>query len=307
MIMWYTALRFSTQLGFRWPSRVLLAATGMSRSFWDGDELVLELDAAGNPVREYSAYPGIDHPFAARAVHQRGSDRAGGGINPFAYVGEDPGNGRDPWGLVAVAITVVGDAPCDEIWYWVSHPDICPGPPPDPGGAGVGGGFPPLVGGHGGGGGGRKRATAPPRPAVCRNVLGGGPQALRPNSGFMDRGGEHQGVDILSRVGAPVTAYDDGVVVAAGWNPNKYGYEVIIRHTSPGGGAYYTEYAHLQQNLFVQRGERVGANWWLGFVGTTGYPQDQGIPPHLHFEVRTMFRSPGTAGHVDPAGYLCLQ
>jgi murein DD-endopeptidase MepM/ murein hydrolase activator NlpD len=229
-----------------------------------------------------------------------------GGINPYSYVGDDPVNERDPTGLVCVdevvTVTVTGEAGGQrEYSYWVTlgcvggrGPDLYTWRPQ-----------PRFPGGGGGGGG--NQAAAPPRPAVCRNVLGGGPQALRPNSGFMDRGGEHQGVDILSRVGAPVTAYDDGVVVAAGWNPNKYGYEVIIRHTSPGGGAYYTQYAHLQQNLFVQRGERVGANWWLGFVGTTGYPQDQGIPPHLHFEVRTMFRSPGTAGHVDPAGYLCLQ
>jgi len=76
-----------------------------TRFLWDGDDLVMELDGAGNPVREYSHYPGIDQPFAMR----RSSD----GVL-FYYAQELPGHVAgvintadqvvnayeyDPWGL----------------------------------------------------------------------------------------------------------------------------------------------------------------------------------------------------------------
>ncbi len=143
---------------------------------WDGDDLVMELDGTGNPLREYSYYPGIDRPFAVRrssdgamfyysqelpghvaglintsdqvvntyeydpwgqplsategvvqplqyAGRERDSETGfyyvraryydpelgrlisedpiglAGGVNPYAYVVDDPVNGRDPFGL----------------------------------------------------------------------------------------------------------------------------------------------------------------------------------------------------------------
>jgi RHS repeat-associated protein len=54
-----------------------------TRYLWDDDNLVAELDGNGNPIREYSYYPGIDRPHAVR----RSSDGA-----VFYYVSEEPGH-----------------------------------------------------------------------------------------------------------------------------------------------------------------------------------------------------------------------
>lgn len=54
-----------------------------TRSLHDGDDLVLELDGAGNPIREYAYYPGVDNPHSIR----RSSDGA-----VFYYATELPGH-----------------------------------------------------------------------------------------------------------------------------------------------------------------------------------------------------------------------
>ncbi|MGH7663738.1 MAG: RHS repeat-associated core domain-containing protein [Gemmatimonadaceae bacterium] len=54
-----------------------------TRYLHDGDDLVMELDAAGNPVREYTYYPGTDRPHSVK----RSSDGA-----IFYYVTERPGH-----------------------------------------------------------------------------------------------------------------------------------------------------------------------------------------------------------------------
>ena len=38
----------------------------MTRSLYDGDDLLMELDGAGNPVREYTHIPGVDRRHAVR-------------------------------------------------------------------------------------------------------------------------------------------------------------------------------------------------------------------------------------------------
>jgi len=75
----------TTTFGYDGFGRRVRKTTGATttRYFWDGDDLVLEFDGAGTPVREYSAYPGIDHPFAVR----RASDGA-----VFYYAQEFPGH-----------------------------------------------------------------------------------------------------------------------------------------------------------------------------------------------------------------------
>lgn len=50
---------------------------------WDGDDLMAELDGAGNLIREYAYYPGIDRPHSVR----RASDGA-----VFYYTSELPGH-----------------------------------------------------------------------------------------------------------------------------------------------------------------------------------------------------------------------
>jgi RHS repeat-associated protein len=55
----------------------------VSRFLWDAENLSMELDANGNPLREYSYYPDMDHPHAMR----RSSDGA-----LFYYATEEPGH-----------------------------------------------------------------------------------------------------------------------------------------------------------------------------------------------------------------------
>jgi YD repeat-containing protein len=55
-----TANGVTTTFGYDGFGRRVRKTTGATttRYLWDGDDLVLELDGAGTPVREYSAYPG---------------------------------------------------------------------------------------------------------------------------------------------------------------------------------------------------------------------------------------------------------
>jgi murein DD-endopeptidase MepM/ murein hydrolase activator NlpD len=85
----------------------------------------------------------------------------------------------------------------------------------------------------------------------------------------------HQGVDFPARIGTPVQATGDGVVVEAGWHQG-YGNCVRINH----GYGYETWYAHLSR-ISVRAGERVKKGQKIGEVGDTGLS----TAPHLHYEV----------------------
>ncbi|MCS6930313.1 MAG: peptidoglycan DD-metalloendopeptidase family protein [Saprospiraceae bacterium] len=85
----------------------------------------------------------------------------------------------------------------------------------------------------------------------------------------------HQGVDFPARIGTPVQATGDGVVVEAGWHQG-YGNCVRINH----GYGYETWYAHLHR-MSVRAGERVKKGQKIGEVGDTGLS----TAPHLHYEV----------------------
>jgi RHS repeat-associated protein len=39
----------------------------VTRYLYDGDDLLMELDGAGNPIREYTYYPGVDQPHSVRS------------------------------------------------------------------------------------------------------------------------------------------------------------------------------------------------------------------------------------------------
>jgi hypothetical protein len=39
----------------------------VTRYLYDGDDLLMEVDNAGNPVREYTYYPGVDQPHSVRS------------------------------------------------------------------------------------------------------------------------------------------------------------------------------------------------------------------------------------------------
>lgn len=87
----------------------------------------------------------------------------------------------------------------------------------------------------------------------------------------------HNGVDFPAPFGAGVVAAGAGRVTYAGWRAGGWGKLVAIAH----GNGVRTLYAHLRR-VDVRVGERVGAGFQVGLVGSTGISTG----PHLHFEVR---------------------
>jgi len=86
----------------------------------------------------------------------------------------------------------------------------------------------------------------------------------------------HYGIDIAGKLGYPVYAVDNGVVVYAGWNDWGYGNVVVIDH----GNGWQSLYAHLSQ-IYVQCGQSVYQGDMIGAIGSTG----NSTGPHLHFEL----------------------
>lgn len=88
--------------------------------------------------------------------------------------------------------------------------------------------------------------------------------------------GYHQGLDIAVKVGTPVAAYADGVVVFVGWR-GAYGRAVILDH----GEGRRTLYGHLD-SYTVNVGDYVTQGDFIAASGNTG----RSTGPHLHFEMR---------------------
>jgi murein DD-endopeptidase MepM/ murein hydrolase activator NlpD len=114
-------------------------------------------------------------------------------------------------------------------------------------------------------------------------------------SGFGDRQdpftGEaavHQGLDIATNRGEPVSATAAGVVEKAEWS-GDLGNMVEIAHPS----GYRTLYGHLEKVL-VRPGQKVARGEHVGLVGATG----RATGPHLHYEVRLGDRP------VNPLEYI---
>jgi murein DD-endopeptidase MepM/ murein hydrolase activator NlpD/Zn-dependent protease with chaperone function len=125
------------------------------------------------------------------------------------------------------------------------------------------------------------RAAARARPPIA-----GGHVTLR--FGEEWKGAAHEGVDVASPEGTPVSAPLDGTVVEAGAEGDR-GNVVVIRHR----GGLETRYHHLAA-IDVQAGQRVKQSARLGTVGSTGVSTG----PHVHFEVRDL------GSPIDPAPYL---
>ena len=95
----------------------------------------------------------------------------------------------------------------------------------------------------------------------------------------------HHGVEFENKIGTPVYAAADGVVVFAGpdkvavYSPltNAYGNLIVIKHAND----LYTLYGHLSK-ILVEAGTIVSAGDEVGEVGKEG----MAIGSHLHFEVR---------------------
>jgi murein DD-endopeptidase MepM/ murein hydrolase activator NlpD len=86
----------------------------------------------------------------------------------------------------------------------------------------------------------------------------------------------HTGIDFAAKLGTPIYATGDGVVIGPAGNQSGYGRVVVINH----GFGYQTLYAHMSKTA-VKVGQRVKRGQLIGYVGSTGLS----VAPHLHYEV----------------------
>lgn len=101
----------------------------------------------------------------------------------------------------------------------------------------------------------------------------------------------HQGLDLAGRIGTPIYATADGLVLDpyAKSSMSGYGNVVVINH----GFGYQTLYGHLSK-ILVKPGEKVKRGQIIGHMGSTGRSKG----PHLHYEIHYK----GTP--VNPINYL---
>jgi len=119
------------------------------------------------------------------------------------------------------------------------------------------------------------------------------------SSGFGPRGRSfHDGIDIATAPGTPVTAAADGTVAYAD-ELRGYGRVIILSHAD----GYATVYAHNRENR-VREGERVHRGQTIATVGESG----RASAPNLHFEVRKdntarnpLFYLPPMTGNIQTA------
>ncbi|MBS0211855.1 MAG: peptidoglycan DD-metalloendopeptidase family protein [Proteobacteria bacterium] len=86
----------------------------------------------------------------------------------------------------------------------------------------------------------------------------------------------HKGIDLNGKIGDPIHAAADGIVVRAEFDNGGYGNVVDIDH----GNGYFTRYGHCSK-LLVKPGDLVHAGDVIAKVGSTG----RSTGAHLHFEV----------------------
>lgn len=90
----------------------------------------------------------------------------------------------------------------------------------------------------------------------------------------------HHGMDFIAKIGTPVMASADGVVIAStdlDAGGAKYGKTILVAHAN----GFASFYAHLDRRV-VASGDTVKAGQVIGMSGATG----KVTGPHLHFEVR---------------------
>ena len=100
-----------------------------------------------------------------------------------------------------------------------------------------------------------------------------------PNTGFGDRGGAHDGEDVMAGCGTPLVAVAGGRVVRAA-SDGAAGHHLIIR--TEGSGEHHV-YMHLDRRARVRVGDEVEAGQRIGSVGRSG----NASACHLHFEIWT--------------------
>lgn len=124
-----------------------------------------------------------------------------------------------------------------------------------------------------------------PIPSQRRVSSGFSPNRRNPVTGRVQ---PHNGTDFSVRVGTPVLATGDGVIVKA-TSHRDMGRYVVIRH----GGKYTTVYMHMSK-LLVKPGQKIKQGQKIGLSGNTG----RSTGPHLHYEFRINNR-PVNAMRVD--------
>jgi murein DD-endopeptidase MepM/ murein hydrolase activator NlpD len=130
----------------------------------------------------------------------------------------------------------------------------------------------------------------PPQQVQARRAMYVLPAVGRLTSGYGARWGSmHWGIDIANKIGTPILAAADGVVVESG-PASGFGLWVRIRH----GDGTITVYGHIDRSL-VREGQSVRAGQQIATMGNRG----QSTGPHLHFEVW----NPGGA-KVNPLTWL---
>lgn len=101
----------------------------------------------------------------------------------------------------------------------------------------------------------------------------------------------HRGIDIVAKVGVPVVATADGVVVKVEYKEEGKGYGrmVLVQH----GEHYATRYTQLSE-FKVSEGDELNMGDVVGLVGSSGISTGA----HLHYEVIK------DGEHVDPTLYF---
>lgn len=96
----------------------------------------------------------------------------------------------------------------------------------------------------------------------------------------------HVGIDLGAPAGAPVHAFADGTLFAAGANPEPgdYGHVIVTEH-GLGEHTVWALYGHLSAASLDGRrpGDVVSAGDLLGWLGDES--ENGGWPPHLHFQL----------------------
>ena len=98
-----------------------------------------------------------------------------------------------------------------------------------------------------------------------------------PDTGFGDRGGAHDGEDVMAACGTPIVAVASGRVVLVD-NGGAAGHHVVMRARETGE---HHVYMHLARRPRVDEGDAVRTRQALGAVGRTG----NASACHLHFEI----------------------
>ncbi len=102
-------------------------------------------------------------------------------------------------------------------------------------------------------------------------------------------GTHHNGVDIANRIGTPVRAVTDGVVIEAG-PASGYGLWIRVRQDDGTTGIF----GHVDQ-ILVRTGQKLRAGQQIGTMGNRG----NSTGPHLHYEVWNTDRTP-----INPVAWL---